>query len=396
MKVDVKRDEVLQRECKHRCLLLFGVIRLSEILAKGNVDYVRHYERAFDRVYVAFLYGYWPEDVVHGKTTLVSLGSRHHPWVDLLLSPWRLLRLARALKPTVFLTPDLVFSWWTTSLVRLFTGAKVVLVPVCMPHEIYASTGRSLSGIPIWLERMLSRLAYASATKIIMSRNAEALVQWLQSDRQTARKLQVVDCLVEEFPSHRFLEQVPAQPNFNRTLQDPPTLLYVGRLHPEKMTLGLVDMIVELRRIGGTARLVLAGAGPELEPMRARAETFGVAGDIEFLGFVPADELPDVYARADIFVSTVTGTALREAGLCGLPVVGYEVDWVRDLLVHETTALLVPVGDTVALAAAVARALRERDVCRHMAENFHAVARSRWNPERISKGLVDAFGEAAR
>ena len=375
-----------------RRLLLFGVTRLADMLEKGNVWYVRHYETYFDEVYVAYLTGYHPNVETQGKTRLISLGGTSDQYLlDLLLAPWRLYRLANRIRPTSYLTADIFFGWWTGLLVRRLKGARMVLMPVCIPEEIY-SLGHTVTGLPIPVERLLLRLSYASAATIIMGRNSDTSLAWLRGDRQTARKLAVVPATVEEFPPPAFFRQIEqCRPN-KKGLSEPPVLLYVGRLHHEKLTSGLVDMMARLRAIGVNARLLIAGDGPERSEMERRATQMNIAEEIEWLGFVPAEELVAHYRRADVFVSTVTGTSLREAGLCGLPVVGYNADWVRGLLRHEETALLVPSGDYAALAEQIARILRDDRLRQRIARAFHDIATARWTPDLIYEALAESFG----
>jgi len=371
--------------------LLFSPVSLASMLAKGNVSYVRGYEHYFDDVYVAYLFGPRCNNVTMGCTRLMSLSTGRRLF-DFLLAPIRLFRLARDVNAGAFLTADLVFSWWTAVLLRLILNAKIILMPVCIPEEVYSVTGRSLSGIPIAAERLLTHLCYAAASKVITSRHVEEYIKWLSSDARTARKLQIVECIVDEFPPEQLLRELATAPDFARPLSDPPQLLYVGRLHPEKMTMDLIETLAHLNGWGYRVRLVIAGEGPQERPMRARAAELGVADAIDWLGFVQAGDLAEVYRSADLFVSTITGTSLREAGLAGLPVVGYNADWVKSLLEHECTALLVPRGDTVALAKQVVRAITEPDLRVRLRDNFHTLALARWNSGRIAYALGETFG----
>lgn len=377
-----------------KVLLFFGFSRLDEMLRKGNVWYVRHYESYFDRVFVVYLSGEPHEPVVRGKTTLISLGTGNG-FFNLLYAPFRLLAFARARKATSFLTADIVFSWWTGLLLRWVAGARVVLAPVCIPEEIYRSTGRSLSGLPIAIERLLLRLSYGAAERIIMGVNSDASLAWLRSGRSTRRKLHVVPATVEEFPSPDFYEALNRIPFAGHPVSDPARLLYVGRLHHEKLVQGLPDLLAQLVAQGTRACLVIAGDGPERPRMEALAKELGVDHLIEWKGFVPNADLVDEYRRADVFLSTVTGTALREAGLCGLPVVAYEVDWARHLLKHERTALLVPPGDARAMAQAVRRVLTDAPLRLHIADSFAQEARQRWNSRSIGTALQHTYEEVA-
>ncbi|KAA9393860.1 glycosyltransferase family 4 protein [Kocuria coralli] len=79
-----------------------------------------------------------------------------------------------------------------------------------------------------------------------------------------------------------------------------PTILFVGRLDPEKH----VDVIIKaLARIAGAtdAALVVVGQGGEYERLSRLAEETGVGNRVHFRGFVPDDELRRAYLGADVF-----------------------------------------------------------------------------------------------
>lgn len=72
-------------------------------------------------------------------------------------------------------------------------------------------------------------------------------------------------------------------------------ILSVGRLDRLKR----VDLLVKsLRFMDGRIRCRIAGTGPELESLRKLVRTSGVADRVEFLGFVPDDDLLALYAHA--------------------------------------------------------------------------------------------------
>lgn len=380
------------RESERRALVLFGPAKLEEMLHKGNVGYLRHYEAGFDAIFVVYLYGRARKNVIrNGRVVLVSVGTARHV-LDLIIAPLRLYRVARRVQPTGYLTGDQVFSFWTASLIRLFRLGKVVLQPVAMPHELHRLTGRSMSGLPMAIERMFIKMSYRAATKIVTTANADSYARWLAGDPLARPKLQVVPCLVEEFPLPELMRKLEKISQPPRPLGYPARLLYVGRLHPEKRTLDLVEMMAHLRRREMAVRLTIAGDGIEAEPMRRRAQELAVLDGIEWLGFVPAEQLADVYAQADIFVSPNTGTALREAGLAGLPVVAYATEFVQALLRHEESALLVPAGDAAGLASGVERLIRDNALRARLATRFHAVAKTRWKTDRIAESLAAIFG----
>jgi 1,2-diacylglycerol 3-alpha-glucosyltransferase len=96
--------------------------------------------------------------------------------------------------------------------------------------------------------------------------------------------------------------------------------LYVGRLSFEKN----IDVIISaLRHIDGM-KLLIAGKGPAKDSLTEAAAAAGVADRVIFAGFVPDEELPQLYAAADVFVSAsefeTQGLSVLEALACGLPV----------------------------------------------------------------------------
>ncbi len=90
---------------------------MDDMLKKGNIWYVRHYESYFDKVYVVYLFGSPHESILNKNTTLVSLGTGNR-LIDLIFAPYRLYKFAKKNKPTAYLTADLVFSWWTSWLIK--------------------------------------------------------------------------------------------------------------------------------------------------------------------------------------------------------------------------------------------------------------------------------------
>ena len=103
-------------------------------------------------------------------------------------------------------------------------------------------------------------------------------------------------------------------------LDDGPTLLYVGRLAPEKNLELLLDAFASLRDTHPDARLALVGDGPSRAALEGRAGA-GVA----FCGVLAGDELATAYASADLFVfpsrTDTFGNAVLEAMASALPVV---------------------------------------------------------------------------
>jgi glycosyltransferase involved in cell wall biosynthesis len=127
----------------------------------------------------------------------------------------------------------------------------------------------------------------------------------------------------------------------------------VGRLSVEKAHVTLLEAAARVPRLF----VAIAGGGPLEAELRARAAQLGLEGRLRLLG--QRDDVADLYACADIFVhpSLREGLplAILEAAACGAPIVASAVGEIPEVL--EGCAVgLVPPGDPVALADALARA----------------------------------------
>jgi glycosyltransferase involved in cell wall biosynthesis len=132
----------------------------------------------------------------------------------------------------------------------------------------------------------------------------------------------------------------------------------LGRLDRIKGLDVLVEAAATIARRFPTMRLMMAGEGTEEQPLRAQIEQRGLADHVELIGF--QDPWPFL-AALDLFVmpsrSEGGGTALLEAMALGLCVVASDVGGIPELVEHEHSGLLAPVGDADTLAAACLRAL---------------------------------------
>ena len=104
-------------------------------------------------------------------------------------------------------------------------------------------------------------------------------------------------------------------------------------------------------------RLVMVGGGPLEARLRRRAVELGVDGRVEIQPAVNLHSVPDLMRGLDILVnpsrSESFGVVMLEASASGVPVVATKVGGTAETVIDGETGLVVPVGDTSALAAAL-------------------------------------------
>lgn len=149
-------------------------------------------------------------------------------------------------------------------------------------------------------------------------------------------------------------------------------VLSVQRQEANKRPGVLVEAMAELAAGGSGLRAVSAGRGELLESLRTRAVKLGVDDRVQLPGFVPDEDVVDLFAGALAVVYVPEeedyGYATLQAFAAGKPVVcaadsGGVLDWVEDGVTG-----LVTDGTPQGMAAALARLDADREWARALGE----------------------------
>ncbi|HYD48351.1 MAG TPA: N-acetyl-alpha-D-glucosaminyl L-malate synthase BshA [Terriglobales bacterium] len=152
-----------------------------------------------------------------------------------------------------------------------------------------------------------------------------------------------------------------------------PVLFHVSNFRPVKRVTDLIEVLARVRQ-QVPARLVLVGDGPERALAAERARAFDLGKSVCFLG--KRTDFADHLRHADAFLlpseAESFGVAALEALSSGVPVFGYRVGGLPEVVTPEVGELVEPF-DVDALAGAVLRALADSE--RH--QRLRAAARQR-------------------
>jgi colanic acid/amylovoran biosynthesis glycosyltransferase len=164
---------------------------------------------------------------------------------------------------------------------------------------------------------------------------------------------------------------------------------YVGRAHPMKAPLQWIDAIAKTIKVLGTERMeaIWLGDGPLLEEARAKVCELKLQGCIRFAGFVgDRAKVLDFLRHQDVLlfchVTPESPRVLIEALISGLPLVGYESSYARELVGQRGGAILSPIGDSDALATNLIRLANSREELRRLTREA-AASREIYNDEAV-------------
>jgi glycosyltransferase involved in cell wall biosynthesis len=169
---------------------------------------------------------------------------------------------------------------------------------------------------------------------------------------------------------------------------------FVGRLAPQKRLKDLLWTFQLLHQIVADAKLVLIGGGPERDRLAEIAVSFGCRDKIVLAGhrldaysLMPAF---DAFALASEFEGM--SNSLMEAMSLGIPCVVSDIPANRELVTHETTGLLSPLGECPAMTKALARVLNDQELAARLGEGGRRLMRERHGVDQ----MVDQYDELYR
>jgi glycosyltransferase involved in cell wall biosynthesis len=290
-----------------------------------------------------------------GGSTGVIAGFRRKPW----LAPVVLASMGRALRRAAR-DADLVHAHWLASMLVAPAARK----PIVLTLHGSGTAGRFED---------LQVLAKTPRLAGALLRRARVVIGVSEQLTEAARRAGARDA--RWIPSG---VELPAEVGKEA---DPPEILFVGRLSPEK---GISELVEATRGLN----LVVAGDGP----LRSLVP--------DALGLVPHEEAQRLLARAAVVVlpSHREGLplVLLEAMAHGRAVVATPVGGTPSLVEDGVTGLLVPPGDAEALREAIERLLADPDLRRRLGEAARARVTELCSWERVAEATLDAYASALR
>jgi len=165
----------------------------------------------------------------------------------------------------------------------------------------------------------------------------------------------------------------------NKEFEEPVRLLTVCRLISRKRIDMLIEAVSLVNKAGVDVELNIAGEGNLMNPLKELAINLGLSAKVNFMGRIPAEQIPEVYQQNDLFVMSSAhegmSNAMLEAMASGLPIVTTRCEGLDELIVDN--GIIVEQDSAESLADGIKKVIANRDkwlemrtAARNQAEKF--------------------------
>ncbi|SFJ31674.1 glycosyltransferase [Planctomicrobium piriforme] len=246
---------------------------------------------------------------------IVTLCYGAKSWRSLGVFPWLISELE-------LFRPSLLQCFlFHANLVGRITG-RAAGVPVILAGHRVAEREKQWH---LWLERLTKRCV---DHHVCVSQGvADHLVRHA---RIPPAALTVISNGVEIPPPAEFPVNLQAEFGFSPLS---PVILAVGRLHPQKDFLTLLEAFARVRERRPEVRLLIVGEGPQRADLEARAWQLGLGDTVQFAGY--RADVSELMRQASVLAVTSRwegmSNVILEALAVGLPVVATPVEGVAEL-----------------------------------------------------------------
>ena len=282
------------------------------------------------------------------------------------------------------LQPDVVFS--QPHYVNMVTGTALRLARH-QPKWVCRQVNDPKREMPPGLMATWARWALGRADQVVGPSEGvrQALVSYLKIPAERTVR-------IDNLADVSAIEDLASRPVQVEAATDVFTVVHVGRLSVQKNQAMLLRAFSRLR--GKPAQLWVLGQGELREPLEALTESLGVSSQVRWLGFqenpFPLIRAADVFALSSDFEGLPN--AVIEAMICGTPVVSTNCPFgPEELIDHERTGLLVPVGDAEAFGSALEALFEDRARLEGMGLAARAEATERFRKARLSSSYEALF-----
>jgi glycosyltransferase involved in cell wall biosynthesis len=138
-------------------------------------------------------------------------------------------------------------------------------------------------------------------------------------------------------------------------------------------------------------RFLLVGDGILRESLEKEIASMGLKNHFIFTGLVPPHEIPDLIGAMDMLmhVSLREGLAraLPQALLAGKPVISYDIDGAKEVVIEDQTGILLPPKSTQPLGDAILKLANDADLRTRLGLQGRLLCQERFGHQSMTKQI---------
>lgn len=340
--------------------------------------------------------GLGPEGSLEDRASAAGVDLRVLPQLRREIHPWRdwssyraLVRLLRELQPQIVHTHS--------SKAGILGRAAAAELGIPAVHTIHgASFHRG--------QNPLAHRAYIAAEKWAARRTARFISV---SDAMTAHYLEAGIAPRERFVTIRsgmdvepFLHPPRPPETVRSELGIGPDEVVVGkvaRLFPLKGHEYLVRAAAQVARRQPHVRFLLVGDGILRESIQSQIDEAGLSDRFLFTGLVPPGRIPELIAAMDVVVHTSLweglARVLPQALIAGKPVVSYDIDGAREVVIPGETGYLLPPEAVDELAGALNELVESPDLRHRLGAEGRRRFTGMFRHEETTRRIREVYAE---
>ena len=212
----------------------------------------------------------------------------------------------------------------------------------------------------------------------------------------------IVEALKDHGQESELIENALPAAGPMSTFPSEPSVLALGRIVVEKGFDTLIAAMSIVQKTHIEATLTIAGTGPELAGLRAKARSsFPNSDGFHTPGWISGAAKEELLAASQIVVipsrwQEPFGLVALEAAQAGRPVVTTHSGELPRIVSDGQTGIVVPIGDPVAMAGAIQNLLVNPEKAAGMGRNAYAMVQKRYDFGLMVDGYEKSYARAIR
>lgn len=180
--------------------------------------------------------------------------------------------------------------------------------------------------------------------------------------------------------------------------EDDRTILYVGRLSPEKGVEVLLKAFELVYAGNQNVRCVLVGDGIQKADLVSQISKYNSKEKVHFLGF--RKDIRELVSASDVLVlpshSETFGLATVQAFATGTPCIASDVGGIPEQVLDKFNGLLFKDGDYEMLAEKIKAVISDKTMRDYLVTNARKLSKSYLNTDRMTDDIENIYAELIR